>query len=248
MMNKHIYITGLAIILSTNIASAQGWKKLTRDAGKKVEGIKDVKSLPTGLSEDEIGAGLKEALTQGVNKGVAQLSKTDGYFKDPQIKIPMPNEAKKVEDKLRKLGQGEKVDEAILSMNRAAEDAASEAKDLFVAAIKAMTITDATNILKGNDDAATQYLRKTTGNQLSERFRPIIKVSLDKVGATKHWNTVFSTYNKIPFVDKINPDLEEYVTEKAITGLFIQVAKEELQIRKNPAARTTDLLKKVFGN
>lgn len=243
-MKKHITITGLAIIVSISIASAQSWKKLTKDVGSKVESVKG----GTGLSEDEVGAGLKEALTQGVEKGVAQLSQADGYFKDPQIKIPMPDEAKKVETKLRKLGQGEKVDEAILSMNRAAENAASEAKDLFVAAIKAMTITDAMNILKGNDDAATRYLRKSTNTELTEKFRPIIKTSLDKVGATKHWETVFSTYNKVPFVDKVNPDLEQYVTEKAITGLFIQVAKEELQIRKNPAARATDLLKKVFGN
>lgn len=243
-MKKHAYITGLIFIIATTIVSAQGWKSIT----KKAEELKGGNNLTTGLSEEEIGSGLKEALTQGVNKGVAQLSKTDGYFKDPEIKIPMPNEAKKVEDKLRKIGQGEKVDEAILSMNRAAEDASSGAKDLFVEAIKAMTITDATNILKGNDDAATQYLKKSTNNQLTEKFKPIIKTSLDKVGATKHWETVFSTYNKIPFVDKVNPNLEEYVTEKAITGLFIQVAKEELQIRQDPLARTSDLLKKVFGN
>lgn len=243
-MKKHAYITGLIFIIATTIVSAQGWKSIT----KKAEELKGGNNLTTGLSEEEIGSGLKEALTQGVNKGVAQLSKTDGYFKDPEIKIPMPNEAKKVEDKLRKIGQGEKVDEAILSMNRAAEDASSGAKDLFVEAIKAMTITDATNILKGNDDAATQYLKKSTNNQLTEKFKPIIKTSLDKVGATKHWEKVFSTYNKIPFVDKVNPNLEEYVTEKAITGLFIQVAKEELQIRQDPLARTSDLLKKVFGN
>ena len=159
----------------------------------------------------------------------------------------MPEKAKNVEEKLRKMGQGKKVDEAILSMNRAAEDAANAAKPLFVAAIKEMTITDAMNILKGEKNAATQYLQKSTSNALTEKFKPIIKVSLDKVGATKHWETVFSTYNKIPLVEKVNPNLEEYVTEKAIQGLFIQVAKEELQIRENPAARVTDLLKKVFG-
>jgi hypothetical protein len=243
-MKKQLYIAGILVVISSSVASAQSWKKLSKDVGSKVESVKG----GTGLSEDEVGAGLKEALTQGVEKGVAQLSQADGYFKDPQIKIPMPDEAVKVEEKLRSLGQGEKVDEAILSMNRAAEDAASSAKDLFVAAIKGMTITDAMNILKGDDDAATSYLRKSTNSALIEKFRPIIKVSLDKVGATKHWETVFSTYNKVPFVAKVNPDLEEYVTEKAITGLFIQVAKEELQIRKDPAARATDLLKKVFGN
>lgn len=243
-MKKQIYIAVILVVISSTVASAQSWKKLTKDVGSKVESVKG----GTGLSEDEVGAGLKEALTQGVEKGVAQLSQADGYFKDPQIKIPMPDEAKKVETKLRKLGQGEKVDEAILSMNRAAEDAASSAKDLFVSAIKGMTINDAMNILKGDDDAATNYLRKSTNSALVEKFRPIIKISLDKVGATKHWETVFSTYNKVPFVDKVNPNLEEYVTDKAITGLFIQVAKEELQIRKNPASRSTDLLKKVFGN
>ncbi len=160
----------------------------------------------------------------------------------------MPKEAKSVEDKLRGLGQGKKVDEAIESMNRAAEDAAEGAKDIFVKAIKAMTIQDAMNILKGEDDAATKYLSKSTRTELTNKFKPVIKVSLDKVGATKHWNTVFSTYNKIPMVTKVNPNLEEYVTNKALDGLFIQIAKEELNIRKDPAARVTDLLKKVFGN
>jgi hypothetical protein len=155
---------------------------------------------------------------------------------------------KNVEEKLRALGQGEKVDEAIESMNRAAEDAAEGAKDIFVAAIKGMTLTDAMSILKGEDDAATKYLNKATNTELTQKFEPVIKTSLDKVGATKHWQTVFGTYNKIPFVSKVNPDLEKYVTEKALMGLFIQVAKEELKIRQDPSARATDLLKKVFGN
>ncbi|HRP59942.1 MAG TPA: DUF4197 domain-containing protein, partial [Vicingus sp.] len=140
-----------------------------------------------------------------------------------------------------------KVDDAILSMNRAAEDAANAAKPLFVDAIKNMSITDAMSILKGEKNAATEYLKKSTTAGLTEKFKPIIKTSLDKVGATKHWETVFSTYNKLPMVEKVNPNLEEYVTEKAIYGLFVQVAKEELQIRDNPSARVTDLLKKVFG-
>lgn len=237
-----------AICAGSN-ANAQLWKSWKKKAEEKTKEVKE-KGLPSTdqLSEEEVGAGLKEALNSGVQKGVAQLNKRDGYFKDPQIKIPMPAEAKEVEEKLRKLGQGEKVDEAIESMNRAAEDAAEGAKDIFVAAIKNMTIADAMNILKGEDDAATKYLSKATRAELMKKFRPIIKVSLDKVGATKHWNTVFSTYNKIPFVEKVNPDLEEYVTNKALDGLFIQVAKEELNIRQNPGARVTDLLKKVFGS
>ncbi len=244
-------LTYLTIIISTLLsvdASAQGWKSWKKKAEDKTKEIKASGLPSTGLSEEEVGAGLKEALNQGVSKGVSQLNKKDGYFKDLEIKIPMPKEAKSVEDKLRGLGQGKKVDEAIESMNRAAEDAAEGAKDIFVKAIKAMTIQDAMNILKGEDDAATKYLSKSTRTELTNKFKPVIKVSLDKVGATKHWNTVFSTYNKIPMVTKVNPNLEEYVTNKALDGLFIQIAKEELNIRKDPAARVTDLLKKVFGN
>ena len=248
-MKKVIYLVVVLIVFSGTNASAQFWKKLKKDVEKEVEKIEIPSELPStdALSEEEVGRGLKEALNQGVVKGVAQLNKADGYFKDPQIKIPMPEEAKKVESKLRDLGQGKKVDEAIESMNRAAEDAAEGAKDIFVAAIQGMTLTDAMSILKGEDDAATKYLDKATRAELSNKFQPVIKKSLDKVGATKHWKTVFGTYNKLPFVDKINPNLEEYVTNKALNGLFIQVAKEELLIRKDPLARVTDLLKKVFG-
>jgi len=249
-MIKIIYIVfGLMMFSSTN-SYGQFWKSVKKKAKEEAEKI----SLPTEvtstgvLSEDEIGRGIKEALNQGVKYGVSQLNKKDGYFKDLQIKIPMPTEAKKVEEKLRSLGQGEKVDEAIESMNRAAEDAAEGAKDIFVMAIKGMTLADATSILKGENDAATKYLNKATRIELTKKFQPVIKSSLDKVGATKHWTTVFDMYNKIPFVTKVNPNLEEYVTDKALNGLFLQVAKEELKIRKDPTTRVTDLLKKVFGN
>lgn len=236
-MKKIIIIAAFSI----TTVNAQFMDKVKKNIPKNLT----PKAIP--LTEEEIGKGLKEALNKGIEKGVAQLSKPDGYFKDVEIKIPMPEKAKNVEEKLRKIGQGAKVDEAILSMNRAAEDAAVLAKDLFVTAVKNMTISDAKTILKGEKNAATQYLQKSTSTALTEKFKPIIKTSLDKVGATKHWETVFSTYNKIPLVEKVNPNLEEYVTEKAINGLFIQVAKEELQIRENPTARVTDLLKKVFG-
>lgn len=217
--------------------------------GKLKEKINENVSTPanSSLTEGEVASGLKEALNKGIEKGVAQLSKQDGYFKDPQIKIPLPQEAQVVEAKLRQLGQGAKVDEAILSLNRAAEDAASGAKDIFIAAIKNMTVTDAMGLLNGDEDAATRFLESTTRAELVAKFRPIVKASLDKVGATKHWNTIFTTYNKLPMVTDVNPDLEEYATNKAIDGLFIQIAKEELEIRKNPGARVTDLLKKVFG-
>lgn len=249
-MKKITLITIILLSFKTTTISAQGWKSLKNKAKAQTEKISIPKEITSSgvLSQDEVGRGLKEALNQGVNKGVEQLNKKDGYLKDPQIKIPMPDEAKNVEEKLRALGQGEKVDEAIESMNRAAEDAAKGAKDIFVAAIKGMTLTDAMSILKGEDDAATKYLNKATNNELTQKFEPVIKNSLDKVGATKHWQTVFGTYNKIPFVSKVNPDLEKYVTEKALMGLFIQVAKEELKIRQDPSARATDLLKKVFSN
>ncbi len=238
-MKKIVIVAVLS--LSFTAIHAQFWNKVKKNIPTSVT------SGSSALTEEEVGKGLKEALNKGVEKGVSQLSKPDGYFKDLEIKIPMPETAKKVEGRLRSMGQGQKVDEAILSMNRAAEDAATLAKQLFVEAIKNMTITDAMTILKGEKNAATHYLKKSTSSALTIKFKPIIKTSLDKVGATKHWETVFSTYNKIPLVDKVNPNLEEYVTEKAINGLFIQVAKEELQIRENPAARVTDLLKKVFG-
>ena len=207
-----------------------------------------VKKTPAGgFSEEEAGNAIKEALEKGTNSGVGIVSKPDGYFKSPEIKIPFPPEAKSIEDKLRQVGAGEKVDEAVESINRAAEDAAIAAKDIFIKSIKSLTVKDAINIIKGEKNAATEYLKRTVGAELKTAFMPKIKVSLDKVGATKHWTAVMTTYNKIPFVKKVNPDLSEYVTDIAIYGLFVMIAKEELKIRDNPVARTTDLLKKVFG-
>jgi len=240
-MKKSIYTTILIVLINSLSVQAQ-ISKLKK--GLEKSGI----SLPANqtVSEEEVGNGLKEALNNGIEKGVKQLSIKDGYFKDEQIKLLMPEEALQVESKLRKLGQGSKVDAMIESMNRAAEDAASSSKELFVSAIKNLSVNDAMSILKGEDNAATVYLSSETRTQLIAKFKPIIKTSLDKVGATKHWTTVFNSYNKIPMVQKVNPDLVGYATDKAIDGLFIQIAKEELEIRKNPAARVTDLLKKVF--
>ena len=240
-MKKSIYTTILIVLINSLAVQAQ-ISKLKK--GLEKSGI----SLPANqtVSEEEVGNGLKEALNNGIEKGVKQLSIKDGYFKDEQIKLLMPEEALQVESKLRKLGQGSKVDAMIESMNRAAEDAASSSKELFVSAIKNLSVNDAMSILKGEDNAATVYLSSETRTQLIAKFKPIIKTSLDKVGATKHWTTVFNSYNKIPMVQKVNPDLVGYATDKAIDGLFIQIAKEELEIRKNPAARVSELLKKVF--
>ncbi len=228
-------------VFSIQTAKTQGLKGLSKKA-------KALTSSNSGLSADEVGRGLKEALNQGVEKGVTQLSKPNAYFGDAAIKILMPPEARQVESKLRSIGQGKLVDDAIASMNAAAEDAANGALDIFLQAITAMTIEDAFNILKGDDNAATVYLDRVTRTDITNKFLPVIKVSLEKVGATKHWKTLITAHNKIPFVKKINPNLEEHVTEKAIDGLFVQVAKEEKQIRDNPGARTTDLLKKVFSD
>jgi len=242
-MKKLIYLTCSIVLFSVSTATAQ-FDKLKKTVDKKIEAVKPSSA---GLSQEEVGAGLKEALTKGIEKGVDQLSKPDGFFKDLSIKIPLPEEANKVETKLRSIGQGKKVDETIESINRAAEDATTASKDIFVKAIKGMSINDAMSILRGDENAATKFLDKSTRADLISKFEPIVKISLDKVGATKNWNTIFSTYNKLPFVEKVNPDLVEYATGKAIDGLFIQIAKEELKIRQDPAARVTDLLKKVFG-
>jgi hypothetical protein len=239
-MKKTIFVLLAACIFSAQPANAQFWKDVKNAVKEEVTG--------SSLTEGEVGGGLKEALLNGINKGVDQLSKPDGYFKDMAIKILLPEEAQKAEATLRKMGMDKQVDEAIEAMNRAAEDAANGAKDIFVDAVKQMTFQDAMNILRGEQDAATQYLDKTTRTALTEKFQPVIKVSLDKVDATKYWETIFSKYNKVPFVKPINPDLEEYVTQKALDGLFYQIAKQEAEIRTNPGARTSELMKKVFAN
>jgi hypothetical protein len=200
-----------------------------------------------GLSSDEIVAGLKEALNQGTQKSTAKLSAVDGFFKDAAVKILLPPEAAKVEKTLRSAGFGKQVDDAILSLNRAAEDASKSAAPIFLDAIKHMTVTDGLNILKGADTAATGYLRKNTSAQLTTAFRPIIDSSLHKTGATKYWKDIFDLYNKMPLVTKVNSDLPSYATAKALDGVFYYVAAEEKNIRANPAAQVTDLLKKVFG-
>lgn len=199
------------------------------------------------LSTEQVVAGLKEALIKGITTGSAEASKIDGYFKNPKIKIPFPPDVQRVEEKLRQIGLGNEVDKFVMTLNRGAEGAAKEAKPIFINAIKSMTIQDAWGILKGDDNAATQYLIRTTSSQLKSKFKPVIKSSLDKVNATKYYGDIITTYNKVPFVEKVNPDLDDYATDKAIEGLFYLVAQEEEKIRENPLARTTELLKKVFA-
>jgi hypothetical protein len=214
--------------------------------------LKDAKKLLNpknkGLTEKDAADGIKEALVNGTGESVKQVSVLNGYWGNPEIKIPFPPEAREMESKLKAIGMGKKVDEFNESMNRAAEKAANEAKPIFIAAIKGMTVKDAINIVRGADNAATMYLKNTTSPELINKFQPIIKTSLENVNATKYWGDLITIYNKIPMVRKMNPDLPQYVTQKAIDGLFIMIAKEELKIRKDPVARTSELLKKVFGN
>jgi hypothetical protein len=205
------------------------------------------KSTSASLSTDEIVSGLKEALTLGAQKSGDKLSAADGFFKDAVVKILMPPEAVKVEGKLRAIGMGSLIDNAILSMNRAAEDASKSAAPIFIDAVKKMTVQDAIGILRGPDTAATFYLKRTTSPQLVEAFRPVIEASLSKVNATKYWKDVFTTYNKISFT-KVDTDLSSYVTSKALDGIFYYLGEEEKKIRTNPAERVSDILKKVFGS
>lgn len=249
---KH-FIYSLAFLLLLSSAEAQGLKGLIKKAtndssGKNSFGkILTTAGSNTKLSNEEIISGLKEALQVGAERGTSKLSAVDGFFKDAAIKILMPEEAQKAEKTLRSMGLGKQVDNAILSMNRAAEDAAKSAAPIFINAVKGMSFSDALGILKGGDFAATNYLKDKTTSSLTEAFRPIIENSLKKVNATKYWNTVFSNYNKFS-VDKVNPDLSAYVTEKALMGIFYQLGQEEQKIRKDPVARTSDILKKVFSN
>src|SRR6201996_858107 len=183
--------------------------------------------LGKGLSSEDIAAGLKDALNKGIQKSTDKLSAVDGFFKDAAVKILFPPEAIKMEKTLRNAGFGPRVDKAILDINRAAEDAAKSAAPIFLNAIKNMSVSDGIGILRGGDTAATGYLRRSTTAQLTAAFLPVIKNSLDKVGAINSWKTVVDAYNKIPFQKKINPDLPAYTTAKALDGVFYYVAVEE---------------------
>jgi len=236
----------LSTCLFTTSLFAQ-FDQLKKAASKPISSVQNILSPnKDSLSTNDVIGGLKEALNVGIDKGTKQLSSVDGFFKDAAIKILMPPEAAKVEESLRSVGLGNQVDAAILNMNRAAEDACKTASPIFVNAIKNMSFADAWAIFRGEDNAATNYLQKQTTSELTNAFKPIIDEALTKIDATKHWNTLFSNYNKFSF-KKVNPDLSVYVTEKALSGIFYQLAIEEKKIRKDPAARTTEILKNVFG-
>jgi len=200
-----------------------------------------------GLSNDEVVKGLREALTIGSGNASGNASKRDGFLKNNLIKIPFPKEAKVVETKARQIGMGSQVDRFVTTMNRAAEEASKEATPVFVNAIKTMTITDGISILRGGDNAATTYLKGRTTAELTNKFSPIVKKAINKVELTKYWKPIINGYNRIPGVKKQNPDLDRYVTEKTLEGLFTLLGQEEAKIRKDPVAQVTNLLRRVFG-
>ncbi|MCL9808359.1 DUF4197 domain-containing protein [Flavobacterium luminosum] len=208
-----------------------------------------VNQLPMeqGVSQFEIASGLKEALNNGINKQVVKLTATDGFYKNEMVKILLPEELQKVDKTLRDIGMSKLADEGLKVLNRAAEDAVKESTPIFVDAIKGMTFTDAKNILLGNERSATTYLESSTSTALYAKFNPVIKNSFAKVGADKIWTNIITKYNSIPLVKKVNPDLTDYTTNKAMQGVFTMISVEEKNIRTNLTSRSSDLLKKVFA-
>ena len=201
----------------------------------------------TVLSNDVIANGLKEALDKGIEKQVSKLTKTDGFYKNELVKILLPEELQKVDKTLRGIGLGNLADEGLKVLNRAAEDAVSEATPIFVNAVKEMSFVDAKNILLGEKDAATSYLENKTNAALYEKFNPVINNSFKKVGADKIWASLINRYNALPLTTDVNPDLTDYVTQEALKGVYKMIAIEEEQIRTNISSRTTEILRKVFA-
>lgn len=241
---KNLITISILFFLSIQL-NAQGLKGLVN---KAADIKKEVLGTGTGLSAEEIAAGLKEALNKGTYKATEALAKPDGFYKNAAYKILMPPEVQKVEATLRKIGLGKLADDFILSMNRAAEDAVSTAGPIFIQAIKEMTIQDGIKILRGRENEATEYLKSKTSEQIRAKFSPIIQASLEKTKTLDYWDKIAKAYNAVPFGQKtVDPDLVGYVTQKGLDGIFSEVAAEKKAIRTNPAARTTEILKKTFG-
>ena len=274
-MNLSRVVSFIFSILLLNSIEAQSWKKTKRttittetsktaskssssqstDSGsvmgnvmESLGGLLGGSSSSSGSMTNELAAnGLKQALSVGTDLAANNLGQIDGFLANAAVKILFPPEARKIESTLRSLGMGSVCDQVITSVNRAAEAAVVEAKPIFVEAIKQMTITDAINILTGDKDAATQYLQRTSGQVLITKFEPIIQSNLQKANATKYWSDAIKAYNALPFVQKMNPNLSQYVTQKATDGIFLMVAIEEGKIRENPAQRVGSVLQDVFG-
>jgi hypothetical protein len=222
-------------------SAAGGWGDFLKDVQKALSGEESI-------TEADIIQGLKEALTIGAANAIEKVSTINGYYKNPKIKIPLPERVQKVEKLLRGAGYGAQVDSFELSMNRAAEKAAPKAKTLFWDAIKGMTFSDAKRILKGRDNEATLYFKDKTFSRLHEIFKPIVHNAMHQVGVTRTYQNLDAKARNIPFAERLSFDLDQYVTGRALDGLFLMLAEEEAKIRRDPAARVTDLLKRVFGS
>lgn len=232
MKNSHIPV--LIILLTFIGCSSADLNKILQGAGGT-------------LTNEEVGNGLKDALIKGISNGAEEAGRQDGFFKNEMIRIALPEEFQKVESTMRKFGLGAEVDRVILAINRGAENAAREAKPIFISAIRQLTIQDAFAILRGEPDAATAFLRRTTTDQLTGLFQPRVQESLNQVGATRYYTDLVKAYNAIPTTKNLDPDLNAYVTEKALDGLFKLIAEEEKNIRENPLERTTSLMRRVFS-
>ncbi|GAA4271040.1 DUF4197 domain-containing protein [Aquimarina gracilis] len=212
-----------------------------------------VNSLPQttgggfGVSNIDIANGLRQALDNGIDKQVTKLTQKDGFYRNQLVKILLPQELRKVDKTLRDVGLSNLADEGLKILNRAAEDAVKEATPIFVDAVKQMTFTDARQILLGNDNAATTYLKNKTNNALYAKFNPVINRSFSKVGADKIWSNIINKYNALPLTNNVNPDLTDYVTQEALKGVYTMIAVEEKEIRTKLSSRTTDLLRRVFA-
>lgn len=236
------FIILLSCVLFANVNSAQiNFNKLKTVAAKAKEHIST-----KDLTQEEVVEGLKEALILGTNNSTAEASKIGGFNNNLSIRILFPEDAEKMKQALVKLGMQSQIEKFEFTINEAAENASHFAKEIFLNAVKAMTINDAISVLEGDDNAATIYFKKRTSQLLYTKFKPIIKSSIDKVNLIKHWQTLILRYNAIPFTEEVNTDLADYVTNETIEGLFVLIAKEEMNIRKNPKARVTDILQKVF--
>ncbi len=227
--------------------------KISSKIGKKPTDTKNTSTASTNntilnLDQNKIGAGLKEALESGIEKQVVKLTQKDGFYKNELVKILLPEELQKVDNTLRKIGMSSLADEGLKVINRAAEEAVKEATPIFIDAVKNITFDDAKNILLGSEDSATQYLEKATSKNLYSKFNPVIQASFENVGADKVWSNIVNTYNAIPLVKKVNPDLTDYVANETLAGVFKMIAVEEKEIRSNTGgSRNTQLLKDVFS-